>query len=245
MKKISTFITAVFFLMAAALGWFIPLATFNVEDRLTEGKHQKLDIEKINLSYRDDLAMNQKINIVSYEYMISSSIELDKGVFNQKEDIGRIMNEFMTDFTGLRFGADYAASSKPVLINLANNRGTIVIWVVDCLIGENWNVLCYVDDRTGAILHCEIYGDPDTWTSFVEGSQNYSDPAKSIAERYSNALYNHYQRQLSAKLVTYHMVLEQPLDMSVGYRLVFRDAKNYTFQVTVNVGYYKGGIEAF
>ena len=41
------------------------------------------------------------------------------------------------------------------------------------------------------------------------------------------------------------MVLEQPLDMSVGYRLVFRDAKNYTFQVTVNVGYYKGGIEAF
>ena len=43
MKKISTFITAVFFLMAAALGWFIPLATFNVEDRLTEGKHQKLD----------------------------------------------------------------------------------------------------------------------------------------------------------------------------------------------------------
>ena len=48
MKKISTFITAVFFLMAAALGWFIPLATFNVEDKLTEGKHQKLDIEKIN-----------------------------------------------------------------------------------------------------------------------------------------------------------------------------------------------------
>ena len=59
MKKISTIITAVFFLMAAALGWFIPLATFNVEDKLSEGKHQKLDIEKINLSYRDALAMNQ------------------------------------------------------------------------------------------------------------------------------------------------------------------------------------------
>ncbi|PWJ71292.1 hypothetical protein B0O40_1160 [Ruminococcaceae bacterium R-25] len=245
MKKISTFITAVFFLMAAALGWFIPLATFNVEDKLAEGKHQKLDIEKINLSYRDDLAMNQKINIVSYEYMISSSIELDKGVFNQKEDIDRIMTEFMTDFTGLRFSAAYGANSKPVLLNLANNRGTIVIWVVDCLISENWSIQCYVDDRTGAILHCEMYGNPDAWSSFVEGSQTYSDPAKSIAERYSNALYNHYQRQLSAKLVTYHMVLEQPLDMSVGYRLVFRDAKNYTFQVTVNVGYYNGTIEAF
>lgn len=245
MKKISTLITAVFFLMAAALGWFIPLATFNVEDRLTEGKQQKLDIEKINLSYRDDLAMNQKINIVSYEYTISGSIELDKGVFNTKEDIARIMNEFVTDFTGYKFTVNSSTSATPVLVNLANNRGTIVIWVVNCTFAEQWDLMCYVDDKTGAILHCEIYGNPETWSSFVEGALNYSEPAKSIAERYSNALYNHYQRQLSAKLVTYHMVLDQPLDQTVGYRLVFRDSKNYTFQVTVNVGYYNGSIDAF
>ena len=245
MKKGSTIITAVFFLMAMALGWFLPLAVYNFEDRLTEGKQESLSIQGVNLSYRDDLAMNQKINIVNYENSIITYIELDKGIFNQKADIERIMNEFMTDFSGFKFQTDYAAYAKPMLANLANNKGTIVIWVVDCKINDNWNFYCFIDDRTGAILSSSLYSTQEHWSELVDGVNQYSDPAKSIAERYSNALYNHYQRQLSAKLVTYHMVLEQPLDMSVGYRLVFRDAKNYTFQVTVNVGYYKGGIEAF
>ena len=72
MKKISTLITAVFFLMAAALGWFLPLAVYNFEDRLSEGKQESLNIEQINLSYRDDLAMNQKINLVNYETAITT-----------------------------------------------------------------------------------------------------------------------------------------------------------------------------
>ena len=82
MKKGGIIITAVFFLMAAALGWFLPLAVYNFEDRLSEGKQESLNIEQVNLSYRDDLAMNQKINMVNYESMITTYIELDKGVVN-------------------------------------------------------------------------------------------------------------------------------------------------------------------
>ena len=74
MKKGSTIITAVFFLMAMALGWFLPLAVYNFEDRLTEGKQESLSIQGVNLSYRDDLAMNQKINIVNYENSIITYI---------------------------------------------------------------------------------------------------------------------------------------------------------------------------
>ena len=143
MKKGSTIITAIFFLMAAALGWFLPLAVYNFEDRLTEGKQESLSIQGVNLSYRDDLAMNQKINIVNYENSIITYIELDKGIFNQKSDIERIMNEFMTDFTGYRFQTDYETYAKPMLANLANNKGTIVIWVVDCKINDNWNFYCF------------------------------------------------------------------------------------------------------
>ena len=245
MKKGSIIITTVFFLMAAALGWFLPLAIYNFEDSLSEGKQESLNIEQVNLSYRDDLAMNQKINIVNYENSITTYLELDKGIVNQKADIERIMNEFMTDFTGFKFQTDYASYAKPMLANLANNKGTIVIWIVDCKINENWMITCFVDDRTGAILRSFISASPEYWPEFVDGVNQYSDPAKSIAERYSNALYSHYQRQLSAKLVTYHMVSESPVDMEVAYRLVFRDGKNYTFQVTVDVTYLYGTIQTY
>ena len=67
MKKLSLVISALFFIMAAALGWFLPVAAFNFEDKFYEGKQAALDIEQINLSYREDLAMNQKINMVKYD----------------------------------------------------------------------------------------------------------------------------------------------------------------------------------
>ena len=237
MKRISTVITAIFFLMAAALGWFLPLAVYNFEDRLSEGKQESLNIEQVNLSYRDDLAMNQKINLVNYETAITTYIELDKGIANQKADIERIVSEFMTDFTGIKSQTGFGTNAQPMLANLANNRGTIVIWVVDSKINDEWSFNCLVDDRTGAILRSSINSDNGLWTDLVEGVDQYSDPSKSIAERYSNAIYNHYQRQLSAKLVTYHMLSESPEDMGVAYRLVFRDGKNYTFQVNVEVSF--------
>ena len=102
MKKLSLVISALFFIMAAALGWFLPVAAFNFEDKFYEGKQAALDIEQINLSYREDLAMNQKINMVKYDINISENIGLEKGVFSTKEDIERIISEFMVDFTGYK-----------------------------------------------------------------------------------------------------------------------------------------------
>lgn len=245
MKKLGTVITAVFVIMAAVLGWFLPLAAFNVEDSLTEGRERKLAIEPINLSYRDDLAINQKINVINYEYNLADAIKIDKGIYNQKEDINRIFGDFLADFTGYRFDINYGMYATPMLVNLANNRGTIVIWVISCPLLNDWSVECYIDDKTGAILHCNFYGNGGSWSSLVLGSDEYTDPEKPIAERFSNALYNHYVKTISAKLVTYNKVMDSDVDDLVSYRLIFRDSKNYTFQITVNVGVSKGYIETF
>ncbi len=242
MKKISLVISAIIFMMAAALGWFLPVAAFKFEDRLSEGKQAALDIEQINLSYREDLAMNQKINIVKYDINISENIGLEKGVFNTKEDIERIINEFMDDFTGYKHDINSTISARPMLVNLSNNRGTIVIWIVSCWIANDWAFECCVDDKTGAILLCSFTSSGANWDQLVSGASVSGDMAKSLTERISNALYNHYQKQVSAKLVTYRKVQELPLENSVGYRLVFRDAKNYTFQITVNTYVNEGRI---
>ena len=87
MKKISFIVTFIFVLMAAALGWFLPLAAFSVDDNLTEGKQRQLDIERVNLTYRNDLSIAQKISIVNYEYQYEDDIEIDKGIYIQEEDV--------------------------------------------------------------------------------------------------------------------------------------------------------------
>ncbi len=243
MKKLSLVISALFFIMAAALGWFLPVAAFNFEDKFYEGKQAALDIEQINLSYREDLAMNQKINMVKYDINISENIGLEKGVFSTKEDIERIISEFMVDFTGYKHDVSYSLYAKPMLVNLSNNRGTIVIWFVNCWIAGDWSFECCVDDKTGAILRCSFASGGSPWDDLVSGASSYNDMAKSLTERISNALYNHYQKQVSAKLVTYRKIQDLPLENTVGYRLVFRDAKNYTFQVTVNAYVNEGRIE--
>ena len=126
MKKLSLVISALFFIMAAALGWFLPVAAFNFEDKFYEGKQAALDIEQINLSYREDLAMNQKINMVKYDINISENIGLEKGVFSTKEDIERIISEFMVDFTGYKHDVSYSLYAKPMLDKLSNNSCSIV-----------------------------------------------------------------------------------------------------------------------
>lgn len=241
MKKRNTIITAIFFLMAVALGWFLPLAAFTVEDSIADGRRNELSIEHINLSYRDDLSMSQKINLVYY-INTSELIALDKGIYNQSNDINRIMNEFMADFTGFRHSVDYALNARPMLLNLSNNKGTIVIWEVDAYIYDNWHFSCFIDDKTGAILRVFLEGDPTTWNQLLSYVEDGEDESIPIAERFGNALLNHYSRQLSAKFVNYKRV--DDLDMyPVSYRLVFRDEKNYVFQILVNVDYYSGFLE--
>ena len=245
MKKLSLVISAIFFIMAGALGWFLPVAVFNLDDKLTEGKQAALDIAQINLSYREDLAMNQKINMVKYDINISENIGLEKGVFSTQEDIERIIADFMADFTGYRHDANYSLYAKSMLVNLSNNRGTIVIWLCSCYITGDWSFECCVDDKTGAILRCSFSSPEADWDRLVYGASSYNDMSKALTEKISNALYNHYQKQVSAKLVTYRKVQDLPDESTVGYRLVFRDAKNYTFQVTVNTYVKEGRITTF
>ncbi len=235
MKKYSIFIVAVFFIMAAALGWFLPVVAFNVYDNFYDGKGGALEIEQIDLKYRDDLLVNQKISIVNYDFYIDNYFRLDKGIYIQENEVKQIVSDFLADFTGYRFDLQKDFESSPLLINLSNNRGTIVIWNVECQLTDGWVFQCFVDDKTGAILKSSFYGDPYGWPELISGYYDFDDPSKEITERFCNSIYKHFSNQISAKLVTHHVVDEWTTSDLTSYRLVFRDDKNYTFEITVNV----------
>ena len=244
MKKVSTLITAVFIIMAALLGWFLPLADFNLYDQINDGRQMDLDIEQINLSYRDDLTMNQKINIANYDNDFAGAIEIDKGIFVQKEELELIMEDFLADFTGYRLDVSKEWYAVPMLVNLSNNRGTIVVWAVQIWMDEYWEFQCFVDDKTGAILRCSFHVNPDYWESLVLGFNDADDLYSYISNKFRTAIYNHYASRLDAKIVTFHMIGD-PNSESVAYLFVFKDDKNYTFEFTTSISIPYGWIEPY
>lgn len=247
MRKYSTVITGVFIVMAALLGWFLPLADFDLYDEINDGRQMELDIEQINLTYRDDLTMNQKINIANYENVFASAVEIDKGIFVQKEELANILGDFLADFTGYRFDVESDWYAVPKLVNLSNNRGTIVVWEVSIWLNESWEFQCYVDDKTGAILQCAFYGDPSSWDNLIvdyNASEN-EDAYILLSNRFRTAIYNHYASRIGAKIVTFHMISDTYYDEATGYLLVFKDDKNYTFEFTVTISIPYGRIEPY
>ncbi|MBR3340840.1 MAG: hypothetical protein IKG30_04385 [Clostridiales bacterium] len=245
MKRFNTVITAVFIIMAALLGWCLPLAEFNAYDQINDGRQMDLEIEQINLSYRDDLTMNQKINLANFEDELISAIELDKGIFVQKEGLAKILGDFLADFTGYRFDITRDWFATPMLVNLSNNRGNIVVWAVQIWLNDGWEFQCYVDDKTGAILRCSFYGDSGDWENLVLGFDNAYDQNDYLSSKFRTAIYNHYASRLGAKIVTYHLIADESEYDSNEYLLVFKDDRNYSFELTVNFSIPYGNIETY
>lgn len=245
MRKINTVITAVFIILAAALGWFLPVVVFKISDRVNEERQKDLDIQQINLSYRDDLAMSQKINIVHFEFGIADTIEIDKGIFVQREELSRIVGDFLADFTGYRFNLSKDMEAAPLLVNLSNNRGTIVVWYVYITLNDYWHFECIVDDKTGSILSCSFYGDPVYWESLIVGFNNAFNETDYVTEKFRNALYNHYSSRFNAKIVTYHPMDNYDAGDSTTYLFIFKDDRNYTFELSVTFDLTSGVITTY
>ncbi len=246
MRKFSTLITAAFLAMAALLGWFLPMADFNISDQINEGKQMDLNIEQVNLSYRDDLTMNQKIIIANFnEEDLSAAIALDKGIFTQKEELAGILGDFLADFTGYRFDIQKNWDAIPMLVNLSNNRGTIVIWVVSIWFENYWEFQCLVDDKTGSLLHYFFNVDPAYWESLVMGFNDAAETYSYLSDRLRTALYNHYASCIDAKIVTFHTINDLYNENYNSYLFVFKDDKNYTFELTVTISVPYGRIEPY
>ena len=245
MKRFSTVITAVFIIMAALLGWCLPLAEFNAYDQINDDRQMDLEIEQVNLSYRDDLTMNQKIIIANYEDELVSAIELDKGIFVQKEGLAKIMGDFLADFTGYRFDVTKDWFATPMLVNLSNNRGNIVVWNVQIWLNDTWEFQCYVDDKTGAILRCSFYGDSSEWENLVLGFSDAQDKYDYLSSKFRTAIYDHYASRLGAKIVTYHLIGDEYSDEGLNYLFVFKDDRNYSFEFTVSFSIPYGNIGSY
>lgn len=233
MRKLSSVITALFIILAAALGWFLPIIDFDAYDKFSEGMQKDLEIQQINLSYRNDLAMNQKISVANLDFDYAG-VEIDKGIFVQEEELAKIVGDFLADFTGYRFNVAENWYAAPMLVNLTNNRGTIVIWAVNVYLDRNWEADFLVDDKTGAILRCGFYGDPAYWDDLVHGIDDSADQYQFLSDKFRTAIYNHYSSRLNAKIVTYHLVDNEYFEDSATYLFIFKDDKNYTFELSVN-----------
>ncbi|MCQ2502400.1 MAG: hypothetical protein MJ084_01405 [Saccharofermentans sp.] len=230
MRKGSTLVCIMLLLVAAVIGWFLPLAQFRVSDRLNEGKQDELEINKINLSYREELTMSQKLTVVQDTYNYQNAISLDSGIYIQEEELNAIVNEFIFDFCGRTFAIEDFISVTPFLFSLENDKGTAVIWSVDVTSEDGWDFKFFIDDQTGAILKCSIVSYSDyTWDELFNANVTVYDD---VCNRFCTALLNHYEKRLNARLVNNNAVNTGNDDI-LEYSYIFRDEKNYTFQINL------------
>ena len=242
MRRLGFIVSVIFVIMAAALGWFLPLAAFSIEDGLTEGAQSQLDIEQVNLSYRDDLTIAQRMNIVGRAYDREEYMKIDKGRYFQKEDISLILNEFLSDFTGYRLDVmDDNREFEPLLINTENDRGTLVVWHVISRFSGGWSFEWLVDDKTGVILFCGLSGERDNWKSVIYDFTESDKSVDIMCEKYRSAIYNHYSKMINAKYVNCYQDNSNIWidDDGRDYIIIFKDDKNNSFEVhlTVSISY--------
>ena len=234
MKKVSTLFCIFLLLVAAVTGWFLPIADFAVYDKYHEGESKELDIRQINLSYREDLSMSQKVCILKEDYGFYDAVELDRGIFLEKTELVKILNDFMYDLTGRHCNVEDDMQASPFLVSFEDNMGTTVIWGALCSY-RGWTISFFVDDKTGALLGCRFYGDADnaTWGDLIVGCDDALNGYNFVSGKFCTAIYHHYVTRLDAKLVTYNILPNHDSGDVVEYMFVFKDDKNYTFQLNI------------
>ena len=244
MKKVSTVICAVFLLFAFLLGWFLPLADFNMYDRIAEGRKEQLSIEQINLTYQDDLTMSQKIRLASGLEYYEEVITLNRGMYSSRDEVKEILTDFLISFTGRSYSQNEITwVFTPLLYNMPDNQGAIVLWEVRAHI-KDWFLGFLVDDRSGAILTCSFYSISSGWDALIKDLSDGPSAPYFLFNRFSTALNHHYRERIDAKLMSISTsnvsVTNEDDNGNEGepvyyYAVSFKDDKNYTYTIVIEL----------
>lgn len=197
MKKRSLILIIILLLIAAgALGWFLPTVVFQGMDRSLEGKPEPVSIRQVDLSYQSDLQITDRLRLMQ-SYTFASSTSLERGVYQDAEQVRRIVENFLRQLTGFHHTVTAQnCTAQPTLLSF-NGEGVFVAWTVAVSLNDAWSFDAVLDDQTGLILCCELESIAQHWDrlfpSFYEAESSEVFLYNSLQE----AIRQHYQAQLS------------------------------------------------
>ncbi len=197
MKKTKAVLLAVLLLAAALLGWFLPAAVFCAVDKSLEGKPEPLSLRQIDLSYRSDLQIEDRLSLIR-DHKFADSTYLKRGVYQDAEKVRGIAQEFLSQLTGNEQTlTENNCSVQPVLLNFGND-GVFIAWNLTADLNEAWTFNAVLDDQTGLIFGCSCGCMALNWDRLFSGLSEAQSMNVFIYERMQEAIGQHYRARLSA-----------------------------------------------
>lgn len=180
---------------AALFGWFLPVLLTERGDRAIEGKPETVSVRQIDLSYRADLSITERLYLVR-ELRSAQIVELKRGVQLTDWEIRAVAERFLRDLTGRAVTLQDENCSVRSQILSFGDRGSFVVWELSAELGDAWHCEALLDDQTGLLLRCVLSGDPNAWESLFSGLGGDAEHRSRICSALERAVTAHCRRQL-------------------------------------------------
>lgn len=184
-------------LLAAAglLGWLLPVLVTEQGDRSLEGRAEPVSIRQIDLSYRFDLSLADKLRLFRNP---TEAAPLERGVFLTDREAKTILESFLEKVAGDSLSRNEDACSAAPELRSLGAEGSAIVWNVTADLNEHWRCEALLDDQSGLLLHCRFSGDAARWDSLIPGFDRKGDVRDVLCAVLEETFEAHYSRQLTA-----------------------------------------------
>lgn len=208
-------------LAAAGIGWFLPALLVESRDAALAGKPEPVSIRQIDLSYQTDLSAADKLRLVR-EGPVIQAVPLERGIFITERDVRSVLTQFLQELTGNAFEAEEAEfSAVPVLLSFGE-EGSVLAWSASLSVRDRWHCEAVVDDQTGLLLQCDVYGNAEWWETLFYDLDRAADGSEYVRAVLGEALCAHCNRQLSTAY-TVSLAEEDLQDFGGSGQLLFSE----------------------
>ena len=192
MKWKHAVLTVLLLAAAVVLGWFLPTLAAARFDRSLEGRAEPVSIRQIDLSYRFDLSLADKLRLISGP---SEQVTLERGVYLTEAEAKEIGAAFLQDLTGQQPESERELSAVPLLISFGT-EGSLVVWFFGASLNPAWSCDLYLDDQTGLLLRGTFQGDAATWDLLLPELGGAKDFTEGLRAALTKAMTAHCHSRL-------------------------------------------------
>ena len=194
MKPKKVLLLAGLLLTAGLLGWFLPSFVSDVYDRSIEDRPRELQVRQVDLTYRSDLSIEDRILLLRDPEAFQQTTVLSDGICLTEDQVWDIATAFLRELTGPDTVMPRESFEATPQLFVFDDCGTFLVWQLTMEINESWYCNIMIDDQNGVILQCVLSGGEADWDRLL------SDFAgeETAGEALRNVLQRHYCDRLSA-----------------------------------------------
>ena len=182
-------------LLAALIGWFLPTVAFPQRNNGVEEAAVPVEIRRVDLSYETDLSVSDRMQMV--QGFRRSETALQSGVYLRQEEVWALIDAFLFDLTDRSFSINEQTCIAVPYLEQFESSGSFVLWKVQAVLEEGWELRALLDDQSGVLLQCGLQSLGGDWDQLFQAGAFEGDLGDGLQERFTAAFASQLRRRLS------------------------------------------------